>query len=301
MPREMLSGPDLGAGYLFQLSIDRNGEESAFAYHAQDGGLDGGDAPAGPLGPLGWTRAPGMCMFGGRLCWHREFELPEREATRIRTPYNRTRFVLGALLDQEFRGAAVPWSEGLAEFLDRTVEPLGRTGPWRFFGESALSLHGIGIPCRTLELRVPDAAVPEIARRLTDYLIEPAARTTWNGTPVLAARAFVGTMKSGVRVGWAAPLVPAPGLASLAGPALDPETVRWNDRALPVAPIEVALLDVARTGAEATLAAACRSIPPDRFDRARLREVLRSPDWPPRGLEIVRSALADRDPSLVEA
>ncbi|HTT25423.1 MAG TPA: hypothetical protein VMH90_00475, partial [Thermoplasmata archaeon] len=46
--RRLVSGPDLGAGFLFQLSFDRDEGGSSFAFHAQDGGADAAGPPLGP-------------------------------------------------------------------------------------------------------------------------------------------------------------------------------------------------------------------------------------------------------------
>ena len=127
MTSDLLSGPDLGAGYLHQLSIDRE-PESWFTYHAQVGGLDANGPPIGPLDSIGFVHPRVACQFGGSRCWHRRFALPATETATVRATYNRHRFVLQATLDQLYAGAPIPFESALKELLDRIESPLRSDG-----------------------------------------------------------------------------------------------------------------------------------------------------------------------------
>ncbi|HEV2165927.1 MAG TPA: hypothetical protein VGS23_02945, partial [Thermoplasmata archaeon] len=62
-----------------------------------------------------------------------------------------------------------------------------------------------------------------------EYLVEPPAETVWGGRRLVAARAFIGSLREGTRVEWA---------EFEAGAAPRPvDTVRlvgWNGRRVPV-------------------------------------------------------------------
>ncbi|MCI4367618.1 MAG: hypothetical protein L3K08_07695, partial [Thermoplasmata archaeon] len=73
--RRLISGPDLGAGFLFQLSSDFDSSGASFAFHAQDGGADAAGPPIGPPDFLDYTKPERACMFGGPRCWERRFYL----------------------------------------------------------------------------------------------------------------------------------------------------------------------------------------------------------------------------------
>jgi hypothetical protein len=80
----MLSGPDTGGGFLFQLTVERGGEEAGFTFHAQEGREDAGGPPKGSPEPLGYAHPASACMYGGPRCWHRRFLLPLTELSRVR-------------------------------------------------------------------------------------------------------------------------------------------------------------------------------------------------------------------------
>ncbi|HEV2428964.1 MAG TPA: hypothetical protein VGV64_03840 [Thermoplasmata archaeon] len=224
----MLSGPDLGAGFLYQLSYDTAPQGTSFTYHAQDGGADANGPPKGSPEPLGWSRSDGMCMFGGRACWHREFALPRARAGAVRQTYNRTRFVMQARLDQAYEGIEPPFEPSLLECLDRVGPVLARLGEsWGVFGPSARRLRGVGGPPASIEIRTSAPGLEAAAEVLGDYLIEPAARTRWPDGPVLGARAFLGTLKVGM-------LVEIRASEGRDGPP-PLGSVRWNGRDIPVA------------------------------------------------------------------
>jgi hypothetical protein len=306
MQREMLSGPDLGAGFLFQLSLDRDSDRSSFTYHAQIGGPDASGPPKGSPEPLGWARSDAMCMFGGRLCWHREFELGAKETAIVRGAYNRTRLVMAGRIDQSLGEAEVPFETGLSEWLDRTVPILAaRSSSWMIGGAAALRLHGVDVPVDRIAVHTDAGAVEALAGGIREYLIEPAARTRWGATDVVGARAFVGTPASGVTVEWSVPAGrPAGGFAVSEAAWLQTATtlpkVPWRGRSVPVAPLELGLGWAALSGTEPILEAVVRAIDPARIDRELLTRVVRTPSWTEDVRARVVAQLARKDPSLVE-
>lgn len=208
MPSEMLSGPDLGAGYLHQLSTDRDGDRTTFTYHAQTGGPDANGPPKGPLDAFGFVYPPSPCQFGGPRCWHRRFLLPFAETPKVRQCYNRNRFVLQTMLDQVYAGAPVAVEAAFGE----VVERLARTGgldedEWYVGGSAAAWLLGAPIAPRDIDLGTSRAGVDRMGVLLADYLIEPVSTTDWPKPGIVrGARAFVGTFAAGARVEWAVPL-----------------------------------------------------------------------------------------------
>lgn len=204
MPRELVSGPDLGGGYLHQLSFDQEEGRATFTFHAQEGGLDAGGPPLGSLLPLGFRATDRPCQFGGPRCLHRSFGLASSESARVRAAYNRSRFVLAAELDQLYRGAEVPVAAALSEVVRRAARPLRDRGiDWQVRGEAARWLAGARAVPREVELATTREGVIALGELLTDYLTEPVSLTEWTlGRPAWAARAFVGTLRAGARVGW---------------------------------------------------------------------------------------------------
>jgi hypothetical protein len=202
----MLSGPDLGAGYLHQLSIDRE-DDASFTYHAQEGGLDANGPPKGPLAPIGFVHPPTACQFGGRRCWHRRFLLPAIESARVRATYNRHRFVLQTTLDQLYANAPFPVESALEEVLARIERPLADNGvPFYLKGEAGAWLQQVPERPHEIELGTTEEGVTRIGELLKEYLIEPVAPTDWSEVPrLVAGRAFVGSLNSGMRVAWAVP------------------------------------------------------------------------------------------------
>jgi hypothetical protein len=236
---ELVSGPDLGAGYLHQLSIDRADDRVTFTYHAQDGGADANGPPIGPLEAIGYVHPPSACQFGGPRCWHRRFLLPFAETPRVRQTYNRSRFVLEATLRQRFAGAPVPAEAALAEVVARLRAPLEREGiPWYVGGSMGARLLGAALAPTDLDLGTNRAGVDRIGALLAEYLVEPVAPTDWPGAGIVhGARAFVGTLAEGARVEWAVPLDPAPASGEWSG---DPARVRRLSVEFRGAPLSVA-------------------------------------------------------------
>lgn len=239
MTSEMISGPDLGAGFLHQLSLDRDGERTTFTFHAQDGGSDANGPPKGPLDRFGFVHPPSPCMFGGSRCWHRRFLLPFGEAPKVRQAYNRNRFVLETMMGQAYDGTPAAVESGLREVVERIASPLESEGiAWYVGGSVAAWLLGSPLLPHDLDLGTTRAGVDRIAALLATYLIEPLAPTDWPAPGIVrGARAFVGTFQEGLRVEWAVPLEPKspqpyeewsgrPGVARLAAATVGGRTVR---------------------------------------------------------------------------
>ena len=212
MTSELLSGPDLGAGFLHQLSLDRDGDRTSVTYHAQDGGADANGPPKGPLDAFGFVHPPTPCMFGGPRCWHRRFLLPFSSIPRARQAYNRNRFVLQTMLDQVYDPKPVPIENALEDVVQRISGPLSQDRiPWFVGGSTAAWLLGAEVLPHDIDLGTTRAGVDRIATVLAEYLIEPIAPTDWPGDRIVrGARAFVGTFQDGARVEWAVPIEPRP-------------------------------------------------------------------------------------------
>ncbi len=210
MPSELISGPDLGAGYLHQLSRDSDGATTTFTYHAQDGGADANGPPRGPLDVLEFVHPPTPCMFGGPRCWHRRFLLPVESSLDVRRAYNRHRFVLEAQLRREHDSEAVPIAAGLEELVGRIAAPLAAERiPWYVGGVAGAWLLGSGVPPRTVELGTNRAGVDRVAALLGEYLTEPLAPTERPGRGIVrGTKAFVGSFERGIAIGVAVPLDP---------------------------------------------------------------------------------------------
>jgi hypothetical protein len=234
---ELVSGPDLGGGFLHQLTVERFSGVNRFIYHAQDGGPDANGPPIGTPEPFGWRVSPSMCPIGGRQCWHREFTLPIEESLKVRTAYNRTRFVMEAMLGHQYRGVPTPVDAAVEELADRihaAPEPI----PWYVGGSLGLYLRGAPVPPRDGDLGTTPEAVTRIAEALKDYVTEPAAPTEWGDASMLGARAFVGTVRNGLRVEWGFPLDAGanrgPTEWTVLAHGLAPDSILWHGRTLPV-------------------------------------------------------------------
>ena len=195
----MLSGPDLGGGFLYQLSYDPDPPNAGFAFHAQDGGVDAGGPPIGPPTFLGYRHPGTACMFGGPRCWERRFPLPETDLVRVRAAYQRTRFCMAALLAHEYEAVPVPFPEGLQELLERIDAPMRSAGlAYRIVGRAASWLRNGGPSPASLVVETePGGAVP-MGAALEPLLLEPVAdRGPEEG---FGGRAFLGTVRRGLRV-----------------------------------------------------------------------------------------------------
>ena len=210
MTSELLSGPDLGGGFLHQLALDRDGERTSITFHAQDGGADANGPPKGPLDVFGFVHPPSPCMFGGPRCWHRRFLLPFSEIPRARQAYNRNRFVLQAMIDQAYDQAPARIESALAELVRRIAAPLEQDGvDWYVGGSTAAWLLGAQVTPRDIDLGTTRGGVDRVADLLAEFLIEPIAPTDWPVSGIVrGARAFIGTFREGARVEWAVPIEP---------------------------------------------------------------------------------------------
>jgi len=252
MTLEMLSGPDLGGGFLFQLSVDRSAHPPHLVVHAQEGGMDASGPPKGSPAPFGFALANGGCPLGGRDCYHLEYRLPEEEIPRARLAYNRLRFVFGPMMEQRYAQVEVPVETALGELVGRLGPAMERAErPWFVGGSASAFLQGVPTRPRDIDLGTDRDGVLAIARALPEYLIEPPATTVWPaGRSIFGARAFVGTLVAGVRVEWG---VPNPGTADAepysewARVLSNGETVvaPWEGYAVPVAPLEYHLVRLA--------------------------------------------------------
>jgi hypothetical protein len=204
MPWQMLSGPDLGGGFLFQLTAETIGDRSRLAYHAQEGGMDASGPPKGSPVPFGFDRTTTPCEIGGRDCYHRTFELATELVPKARMSYNRMRFVTAPMLAQQYGGAEIPVRAAVEEITQRLTSAFAEhPDDWFFGGSVAAWLQGAAASPREIDLGADEPGVARIATALSDYLIEPLADTAWREVgPVVGARAYVGTLVSGVRVQW---------------------------------------------------------------------------------------------------
>lgn len=232
MPWEMLSGPDLGGGFLFQLTVEPVGGRARLIYHAQEGGIDASGPPKGSPLPFGFVRTESSCRIGGRDCYHRTFDLDAEAVPRARMAYNRLRFVTAPMLEQRYGGADVPVRAAVEEIATRLAPAFAeRPDGWFVGGSAAAWLQGSPVPPDEIDIGAGRSGVGTIASALGDYLIEPLAETTWRETgPIFGARAYVGTLRSGVRVRWGILPEGAPRRAGDLG--ADPEEV--STRALAV-------------------------------------------------------------------
>lgn len=293
MTHEMISGPDLGGGYLHQLSFDTEGESTTFTFHAQVGGADAGGPPRGSLDVFGFVVTPTPCMFGGPRCWHRRFLLPRSEAPRVRAAYNRDRFVLDTMIAQSRGETAPPIDESLGEVVRRLADPLAAAGvTWWVGGSAAARLLGAAVGPRDIDLGTGRSGVDRIAGLLADYLIEPLGSTDWPGRGIVrGARAFVGSLGRGVRVEWAVALDPGP--AARWGEWDDgPEGVRStlvtvDGRTLRVSRPEYALVRAAEKGDPSRRGEIAALVRARGADRELLRTLLGRSTLPETGREVV--------------
>jgi hypothetical protein len=292
LPAELLSGPDLGGGFLFQLTRDRAPLPAGFTFHLQEAGTDAGETVPGSPELLGFRRGEGSCMYGGPGCWHASFPRPESEAMAVRYAYNRLRFVIGPMLRQAVGLEKAPVAEGLRELLGRIGPPLSAAGiPWQIGGSTAAWLAGVPLDPADIDLGVPAGAVEPLTGWLQEYMvcpIHPVGRPGESARP--AAAAFVGTLKAGIRVEWAGAVAEGPGSAPEEwGPGWVERrrVVAWEGSTVPVAPLEFQLWRSAAKGRAERARAIARRLGEIGADRTLLEALLRRrPDNP----EFVRLA-----------
>jgi hypothetical protein len=253
LPAQLLSGPDLGGGFLFQLTRDRSPLPLGYTFHLQEAGSDAANPPGGSPQSLGYAHPPATCMYGGPLCWEKHFAVGEEAATPVRLAYNRTRFVIGPLLAQASGTAPAAVGAGLRELLTRIVGALEETGVrWQITGSTAAWARGVPIEPFEINLQVERAGVRQIAELLGDYLVEPNHPTrTADRPPSEQGAAFVGTFREGIRVVWASLATDSEGRGPPAesGPGWIErrQYIEWEEFRLPVSPIEFELLHHAET------------------------------------------------------
>jgi hypothetical protein len=295
MPTEMLSGPDLGGGFLHQLTTDRDGDRSTFTYHAQDGGQDANGPPKGPLDVFGFVHPASPCPFGGPRCWHRRFLLPFSETPRVRPAYNRSRFVLQTMLDQVYSGAPIAVEPAVGEILTRLARAPGLSeSGWFFSGPASAWLLGAPIAPAGVELSVTRPAVDAVGLALAEFLIEPVATTDWPDLGIVrGGRAFVGTFVAGARVEWGTPLERSEALdresATADGPRMVVAPFRGN--ALRVPRPEYELARAAEQGRVEEVRALGRWLREYGVDRELLDVLLGRPAVAPTARAAVRTAL----------
>jgi hypothetical protein len=295
-PSEMVSGPDLGGGYLHQLSFDRLEGATTFTHHAQEGGQDAGGPPLGVLDALGFAHPPSPCMFGGPRCWHRRYLLPATAAPKVRFAYQRYRLVLEPMLRQVHGLAPVPFEAALAELLDRVAGPLRDEGiEWYVAGSGAVRLAGGTTAPHDIDLGTTRAGVDRLGELLAEYMIEPVAPTDRPGERlVVGGRAFVGSPRAGARVEWAVPLdgEEPPPWEELVGVAGVTRTIEapFGGRAVPISRPEYALVRAATRGRAPAIDAALAAITRVGVDRELLSVLLDRSQIP----EAARGALRDR-------
>lgn len=259
---ELVSGPDVGGGHLLQLSRDPGDPLDRFTVHAQEGGIDGGDAPGASPAAIGFSPVRVPCSLGGRHCFHREYAAPSGDLPKVRFAYNRLRFTLGTMLRQATRLQPVPFARGLEATLERIVDPLTRAHvPWLVGGSAAPAILGARIDPHDLDLATTREGVHLIAEALADQLIDPEGQDVGEAPPARwGARAFVGTFQDGLLVEWAEAIPDRE--------ARGPHRFAWSEERLrtpvsagvgrwtvPVAPPEVAVVSSLLRGPAARLPA----------------------------------------------
>ncbi len=230
----MISGPDLGGGFLFQLTRESGVSGPRYTYHAQYGGVDAQGPPKGSPEPFGYQPDPGMCPIGGRRCYHRSFDLASVDDLAVRSVYNRMRFVIRTLLDQSYGQTPVPLERALVEVL-RRVPSQGPTleATWAVAGAAARWVGDGESPPQRLELVSSNAGARILGDALSELLTEPVAFTVWrSGQVVLGGRAFVGSFREGALVEWIAEGRSKVGVPQR--PLSDARIVEWNSFHVPV-------------------------------------------------------------------
>ncbi|MCI4368994.1 MAG: hypothetical protein L3K09_05470 [Thermoplasmata archaeon] len=292
---ELISGPDLGGGLLHQLTFEERPDGPSFTFHAQDGGADAGGPPIGSPLPFGFHHPAAYCGLGGPRCFERRFLVPRTSLLSVRAAYNRIRFVMSSMLEQEYRAAPVPLLGAVRELAHRVGPELARRRiPWFIGGSTAIRLLGGDVSPRDVDVAVASEGTTLVGELLTDYLIEPVARTIWGADhEVVGGRAYIGTLSSGTRVEWAA----APDIMSstrardewsLPASNVPVVEVAVEGGTLPVARPEFALVKAARGGHEDRIKAAAGVVSKLGVDRALLDELIAASSEPPR----VRAAIA---------
>jgi hypothetical protein len=225
--RRLLSGPDVGGGYLLQLSQDQEPELPGFTYHLQEGGIDAAAPPADSVGWLGFVRPAQPCMFGGNRCWERHFPTGTEPPNAVRNRYNRFRFVLGPLLEQRAGRKPVPVSAGLKTLLERVAAPLLEDRiPWVVEGAAATWVRDSGAAPGLVELATTEEGCGRLGLLLADSEIWPVG-PAGPAPHRTEGAAFLGTFVDGLLVRWAD--------RGLSGRG--PDSANWEGFTLPLSPL----------------------------------------------------------------
>lgn len=296
LPTELLSGPDLGGGFLFQLTQEPTG----FTFHAQEAGSDAAQPPAGSPSTIGFRHPPVACMFGGPACWHLELPgLAVADRSRVRVAYNRTRFVIDPMLAQAGRARPSPMAEGLRELAAKIAAPLAAANvAWEIGGSAGAWLRGAEIAPADIDLSIDAAECARLAELLDEYLVVPNHATPGSdGRPRTRGAAFVGTLKAGLRVEWGGAPPDLPSTAPLSeweGPGWI-ERRQWVDRdgfRLPVAPVEFEIVRLAERGQDERLRTLLRSPVRSTVDRGLLGRIFEASAVDPRARGQLLAAFA---------
>jgi hypothetical protein len=249
LPIELVSGPDVGGGYLLQLTWSRPPLESVFTFHLQPGGTDAaGEASATP-DRLGFRHPALSCPIGGPRCWERTFRCGGERRSMVRLSYNRFRFALAPLLDQVAGKVVPPIESALRQLLPVTSQILEARGiPWEIGGSAGAWLRGVPLVPGDIDLGTTAEGATALAEELQDYLIAPLSATGEPGSSGrVGAEAFLGTLKDGARVEWsgASPeSLEAEPFSEWGGPDVwaRRQRVIWQQFDIPVAPLEFDLV-----------------------------------------------------------
>ncbi|HEV2316047.1 MAG TPA: hypothetical protein VGV89_00520 [Thermoplasmata archaeon] len=296
---ELLSGPDLGGGFLFQLSRDRAPLAEGFTFHVQEAGTDAGEKPAGSPELLGFEHPAEACMYGGPQCWHKRFAVGESSGARVRVAYNRTRFVIAPLLRQAGHIAPAPIEAGLKELLTKIAHPLEVGGvPWQIGGSAGAWIRGVALEPADIDLCVTTEDVHALEELLEEFLIEPNHPVpNESGDEVIRGAAFVGTFQAGIRVEWGAAHEKARHGAAATewGPGwvFRVQKERWGKFEVPLAPLEFELIRVAQKGEIERLDLLIDRMAEVEPDSPLLAAILPTAQLPPEIEERIRGALPD--------
>lgn len=252
LPSQVVSGPDLGSGFLLQLTRDGPPLPGGYTVHLQEGGTDGGSVPTYSPARLGFEHPRTPCMYGGPACWHRSYALPETAAARVRATYHRLRYTLAPMLAQAEHVKEAPIHDGLTDLLARIALPLERAGVrWQVGGSAAAWLRRIAIAPADIDLGVEPAGVERLSELLEPFLVEPVHSETGPDGRRTGAAAFLGTLREGIRVEWwglssSDPVTPSewggPGWAERC------EWAEFGPHRVPVAPLEFEMARLAARG-----------------------------------------------------
>lgn len=235
LPSRLLSGPDVAAGFLLQLSETASPDGLVHTYHLQDAGTDAAAEAVASPSELGFAHPGAACMYGGPRCWERSFAGGDADSSAVRFAYNRFRFVLGALLAQRARKAVVPVAEALRELLGRTAAELeSRHAAWSIEGSTGAWILGANIAPRAIRIRTEREGGRILEAALSEFRIEPRSRKPPSEPGAgFETSCFVGTFAQGALVSWQE--VAPPSGAERPGAQVGPlSVVPWEKWTVPV-------------------------------------------------------------------